>query len=183
MGGLVLFENLAEVFLRYEHCRPACKCICIAGQFLCGRARRDEFHDFRLRQRRFTGEKRLRSTRFAVDVNGDFVIADGGFATNIQRPGKRFVRREIDKARSDFQPAERQRSHEVIYPHIAIQPGFRASSAEFEINQTPTVGEVALHQERILSLNRDVEFPITQRRIGKANRGGVHWRLRCRAAG
>ena len=72
-------------------------------------------------------------------------IVDGGFAPNIQRPDKRFVCGEIDKARRDFQPAERQRSHQVIYSHIAIQPGFRASSAEFEIDDTATVGEVALH--------------------------------------
>ena len=80
---------------------------------------------------------------------------------------ERIARIEIEKTVGDLEPAERQRRFDVFQPNESLQPRMQSGAGQLQVDDRAAVGEISANQKWIFRLDRDIEFPIANRRIGK----------------
>ena len=162
-GALLFLERAAVEVLQDQQRRLARERLRVAGEFVGGRARRQQRDDLLLGQRRVAGERDLRVFRAAGDEDGHEVIADRGGARQVEHRVERLVGREGDVAVADLQAAEGQRGDEVLDFHVAVEQRLAARAAHVQIDERLAVGEVAAHEERVVRPDVEVELPVVDR--------------------
>ncbi len=91
----------------------------------------------------------------------------------------------MKKALGDFQSAEGQGCFHFFEANEALQLWSQTGPTQMQIHQRPALREIAANPERIFRLDRDIEFPVAQRRLrkGKIGLGGGQLRPWRRPAG
>src|SRR5690242_5819657 len=108
-------------------------------------------------------------------MNG--VIADQRRPLHLDTWIEGIVRIEIKKAEVNRQGAEGQSGFKTFQPHLTLELRMQTGPADLHVYNGVAAREIAANQKRLLALDREIEFPIAQRRVGKRNVRMIRHRL------
>src|SRR4029077_9143271 len=89
---------------------------------------------------------------------------------------------EIKKTGGDFETTERKRRFHIVESNQSLQSWMQPRATQFQIAHGPAVGQVTANEHRVLRLNRDIKFPIADRRLREGKIRARRRRVRRRAA-
>ena len=96
---------------------------------------------------------------------------------------RRIVRIERKRPAGNVEPAERQCRFDTFHVHHTLQTRLKAGPRQFQISRRFASGQIPTNQHRIFGFDRDIKFPVAERRGWQRKKFGTFGRrLRRRSA-